>query len=604
MQILIDGRPAVLKSDTSFDYVAENRLFGGADDYSLAITLPLADCPQNLAIFGHINRKDVKAQKLRYDCEIRCADFLKFGTVTITEISEKDIKVQFLAGRSEQNFDKKFDEIYINELTLGSPQYKNSSSIQPMDAVDPYKRNFESVALPWVNNDSGILHNCYKMSDDGVLLNAWDKDSKTISWQPYLLFIIKKICEAIEYSCDISELEADNTYKYLIICNCLPSSWGINDYARALPHWSVAEFFEKLELFLEGEFDIDHRDQKISFKFSRPVIQSLQPVRIDKVVDTFTAQIKKEQKSCEYLYSKNIAFKECDFNMSKFYSCDETLKSWKGIVRSFDTLSQLMAYLRGDRSYIALNGGIYSMLCYAKDVDMNFIVTLKDESLLKDANADYFDKFAIQPINMYGGRIVSGDDDSNKTEIEFVPANIDFTEIKYGYAIFLQPSGFNESADESEDNTDGNQTTGRYFPKQSSLTKPVIQDWFEKGSKEETAEYYDAVYIAFWNGQFPDNKQLLHPFVSNIYIDKNWTRHSLIPFNFRLNDKASDRFKPVYDIDPTTKVTFKFLADSIPNPRALFFIQGQRYVCEKITATFTESGMSQLLKGEFYPVVD
>lgn len=36
----------------------------------------------------------------------------------------------------------------------------------------------------------------------------------------------------------------------------------------------------------------------------------------------------------------------------------------------------------------------------------------------------------------------------------------------------------------------------------------------------------------------------------------------------------------------------------------LFFVRGKRYVCEKITATFTENGMSQLLKGEFWPLLD
>ena len=38
---------------------SENRIFTDADDYSMEIELPLADCPQNLDIFGMITRKDV-----------------------------------------------------------------------------------------------------------------------------------------------------------------------------------------------------------------------------------------------------------------------------------------------------------------------------------------------------------------------------------------------------------------------------------------------------------------------------------------------------------------------------------------------------------------
>ena len=38
---------------------SENRIFTDADDYSMEIELPLADCPQNLYIFGIITRKDM-----------------------------------------------------------------------------------------------------------------------------------------------------------------------------------------------------------------------------------------------------------------------------------------------------------------------------------------------------------------------------------------------------------------------------------------------------------------------------------------------------------------------------------------------------------------
>jgi len=54
----------------------------------------------------------------------------------------------------------------------------------------------------------------------------------------------------------------------------------------------------------------------------------------------------------------------------------------------------------------------------------------------------------------------------------------------------------------------------------------------------------------------------------------------------------------------TRKTTFKFLSDTVPDVRALFLIRGKRYLCEKLTATFTENGMSQLIKGIFWPIAD
>ena len=56
MILTINGKQAALKKGSSIEYVSENRIFTDADDYSMEIELPLADCPQNLDIFGMIPR--------------------------------------------------------------------------------------------------------------------------------------------------------------------------------------------------------------------------------------------------------------------------------------------------------------------------------------------------------------------------------------------------------------------------------------------------------------------------------------------------------------------------------------------------------------------
>ena len=58
MVIVINHQTAVLKQGTSFDFISENSFFTGADSYSLSISFPLKGCPQNIAIFGHLYRKD------------------------------------------------------------------------------------------------------------------------------------------------------------------------------------------------------------------------------------------------------------------------------------------------------------------------------------------------------------------------------------------------------------------------------------------------------------------------------------------------------------------------------------------------------------------
>ena len=62
MILTINGKQAALKKGSSIEYVSENRIFTDADDYSMEIELPLADCPQNLDINAIARKVDQGTQ--------------------------------------------------------------------------------------------------------------------------------------------------------------------------------------------------------------------------------------------------------------------------------------------------------------------------------------------------------------------------------------------------------------------------------------------------------------------------------------------------------------------------------------------------------------
>ena len=119
ISLTIDGKEASVKKGSSIEYVSENRIFTDADDYSIEFELPLAECPQNIAIFGHLTRKDIDTDKIFFDAVLQDTKFRKVGAVVITGITNESVKVQFLEKRSYQNFYPHFDETYIDELDLG-----------------------------------------------------------------------------------------------------------------------------------------------------------------------------------------------------------------------------------------------------------------------------------------------------------------------------------------------------------------------------------------------------------------------------------------------------------------------------------------------------
>lgn len=597
MEIRINGRYAVLKSGTSFEYVAENRMFSGSDGYTLSITFPLKDCPENIAVFGNINRADVVARKVIFECEIRHGKFFKFGSITVNEINASEVKCQFLEGRSERNFSQTFDDIFINELDLG--QWP-SGKLDPAEAWRPgYSARPEAVALPWVNDYSGNIQNLAEYTVDDASQNrghySWHPDTWGLSWQPYLITIVARICEAVGYAADLSAWERSEEHRWLLVCNCLPAAWYTPQYARALPHWTVAEFFEKLELFLNAEFEINHRAKTVGFAFTHDLVNASGSVELRDVLDEHSTEVSVEDARCEYAEAKNLVYKECDHAVWKYYSCDWFIKAWKDRAVVYESMRELLAANKGWRTWDGQHhrNSQIDRLLYAKDADAYFVIRAVSRTA-------YFDRFrlrftykcVLQPVNLFGGRIVDDAEDADHIEIEFVPARIDYTEEKYGKVLFLSFSGYDEDNGTGEDESD--------YPFMQTHT---IQS-LEAGEKKKKAEYYDRIYIGFWDGAQNTRGKLPYPQVEDIEIADDWSNFSYLHFNMRLNNRQLQSRRIIHRIDPMKKTTFKFLADNIPDVRAVFHIHGKKYVCEKITATFTEQGMSQLLKGVFYPIAE
>lgn len=633
MQIIINGKQAVIKKGTSFEYIVENSQFTGADSYTLAISFPLNDCPTNREIFGFLQRMDVEKSKVMYDCEIRDKDFSKVGYITITEVSESEVKAQFLEGRSAQNYDESFDDIFINELALGYPDVRPTNHT-PSEAWRPG----EAVALPWVNNTSGNLQNEVVIENGAY---RWATSLK-LSWQPYLLHIMKKVCEAIGYTYDFTEIERSE-YKFLIICNALPSAWEILNFAAALPHWSVTEFLEELEKFLYGEFFIDHRTRHIAFRFSTRLLAEMPKERVETVVNEYTTDISQEN-DCDYIGAQNIMYAENDNRCWAYRSCQWFIDARKNEARVFDTLSELLQFARtlkmsGYYETVSPRGGVQgkymrgyppdsegNRLFYARDVDTYFIMFCYKSEFLKTTTIREVEynwyKYTnrLEPINQFGKRLV--DKEAEDIEMNIVPAWIDDTDDDHGPCIFLE-CGEMGSTSYVDDDELATGSSGRYHASfggsaaEAATTREADDTDYndgrpaqsragrliERGEQETADAYFDQMYVGFWDGaSLGDGKQ---PFpIIDCVMTKNDFTALTFPYSLRINHITHEIDRTsMHKIDGKHKYHFSFISRVIPDARALFWIRGAWYICEKITVNFKEEGRSELLKGVFYRVI-
>ena len=212
MVILINKKRAVLKKGTSFDFISENHYFTGADSYTLSITFPIKGCAENIAIFGHIYRKDFNFDTELLDCEIHDQDFHKYGSVSIVSVSDSEVKTQFLEGRSASNYHSSFDDIYINELSM--PSLHDQAHWGASHYLRPYaeqKRdgNYLGYVCPlWVNNTSGNIQNPMGAYGSYYYYKGGDPSyDPPIVGFPFLIEVIRQVLSRSGYQCDLSAIE-------------------------------------------------------------------------------------------------------------------------------------------------------------------------------------------------------------------------------------------------------------------------------------------------------------------------------------------------------------------------------------------------------------
>ncbi len=629
MQIYINNQLAAIKQGSSFDYVAENRYFSGADSYTLAITFPLKDCPQNLAIFGHINRKDVATEQILFDCEIRDKAFVQYGSLTITEISETEVKCQFLEGRSVQNYDATFDEVYINELELGYPDTDPSTMVcdYPYQRDNRYGQGY--LAFPWVNNNTGNIQNKWKAHH-----TLWADRVTGLSYQAYMWYLVELIFDNLGYTYNLSEWETHYKWGHLLCCNTLPYAWGIRKWARALPHWTLTEFLEQLELLMKCEFDIDHSKKTVTFSWASNNFLKGGNVVIDKVVEAFNNTPTKAEDS-KYKADINLKYADCDHRMWKYMCCPAVIKKMYSLPDVYtrihkDTVTDLTSsYTRYKTGTDDVANITFHRLYHVDDVDMDFALRIWKRQAVANSHNDYNYTFwsVWQSINAFGP---TDPDAEDATEIKIVPAWLDevINENKgvKRLMLFLDCPDMNINDGQNDDD---DTTYDVEANKEELMTNFNSMPCYyaANSASDEKQEFFDKIYVAFWatyaNGRYhqtaededsgvtenseADHNDFAHwpfPVRDCVEVDSDWAVYQNDEFSLRFDHYDETTNAYIKHIDPTQKYTFKWLADTIPNPRATFYINGRRFICEKITATFTENGMSQLLKGDFYPRVD
>lgn len=144
--------------------------------------------------------------------------------------------------------------------------------------------------------------------------------------------------------------------------------------------------------------------------------------------------------------------------------------------------------------------------------------------------------------------------------MDFVPAWIDETEPSKGYCLFLDIAGYEEDNSYSTAGTRPSEDEDA----ETKIYQPNDMQQLQNGERTEKAEYFEKIYLAFWNGTNYNVGLLPRPNIDYFVLREDWTAYNALG-TLRLHSNIK------YKIDPKKKYQFSFIADDIPNVRSVFF---------------------------------
>lgn len=563
----------VLTSDFSIDYVVENNLFTEGESYTLDIDLP----------FENNTNKILRDQRTKWFGRLVLDNISKTGFIYVTAKKRATVSVQFVERRASDIL----DETYINIMSL--PNYHTEKDCSSTYGPD----SNTSVRLPWFDNTAQVHHPC-----------TWTISEPTNLFEgmPFLIKLTRDILERVDFDADLSIWDR-TTFRYLIACNVLPRSWGLNGgYENSLPNWTIREYLIQLGHLLHGVFFIDDNQRLITFKFYGALQRSI-PIRKIDVFDDYEMSVE-DVSDCKYDGAMNIRFADLESEpCGKYYSCEDEVKM---LVQKYGQTNVSIYPMR--QWYIFPDylpySDVRSHRLFFDQTTQRYFIPLFD--LPPQSASELICDVRYKALNLFAP--VKRNNSDEFEEVKIIPVSVDWhvkADNDYNHYIILSPKKNENAPDPDEDHR-----------------CPAIENAFNNAVEADgRVEYYDKIYVGFWYidehavSDRPDWDESVYldysdnpaPAVSRIKIledggfVKIYQSHYDLSLGENENVVGDDK---VVNIDPECLYKFSFLSHDIPDTRGIFIIHGEKYICKQLKTVFTaKSGKSECIEGEFYKVV-
>ena len=617
MKIIVDGKEAVLKEGSSFEYHMENPMLTEAEDYTMEMEFPIKDCPQNIAIFGAMHIKGADVDVKHFNCEIITDTFQKKGILVITGVNDVDVKAQFLAGVSSQYMYSDLpDDLLLTDMDFSD--YDGTGGEESFTHFEG--EGFEDMPV-WDTAQERVIY-----GTDGAP-GMGNYRSRHI----YLYHLIEIVANlSIGFSVDMSALNALPLFRKVVVVNVIQpkyarSGHGVAPLNKMLPKWSVRKFFEEVANFFGCVVDVQSVYSKIVFTPINDYFANNKKITLD-VLDDFSVEVGKDD---EIHFVGNKQYKlpdEC--NENNINTCPWFVSLQSNSLPIYYDRAEVFIYPNSDYTLDSWGHQAYhynSQLCPNKRTLYKIIEKIQDphtywyedeewgdavitgwEEVPGELEGDPPKAISIwaEIINQYGGT-------TEGEELGIAPCPLTIRNMKRIIGQYGDPV---LTASQNLIRLPAIEVPKDYWIEFINNDYLPVKDTFDILSDGEpnAFEYYDKLWVVLHSGEHDDKGY-------NVYTRKYEGRGALSPnypdlapylAGFQKNDFTLSPFCPSIlanrgstKVDESKLYRYKFLSDTLPDSKAIYVINNKEYVCKRLTAHFNTKGMSQLIEGEFYEVV-
>lgn len=617
---VINGMAAYPAASQSIKLTYANQYVTDDGEYSYDINFPMS-IMDNRRVFHNVSRFDVSKVTQKFnDCKLYVSGRLILsGVGTIISVTEAEIKLQIVGGKSRIKYNDRMTKHYIDEIatfgTADKPGYtvdkgwsqgfKNLQKINDIYRLDEDKSKFLGVEGKWCfvpvrDETNDMIANFVGVDKTKQFIGYNAPFVMNLAVQPNLMYIFRKVVEYEGYTLKRNDFDC-KPWNLLYIA----SAYKTRELRKALPHWSSYTFIEEFRKLFNATIVFDDIRKTCS------VINASELTTADSVeiepLDEYTTDYDEDGSlstsstaNLEYNLGDSANRDNYEVISKKVFNSFESFHS-KEISLDNQFVSTTMLWSeKKKRQTIIENFGDYYIYVEDENGKKSWELSGIWSPLIRDESSEDYVDLNISPAAQV---------------VEDINFKTWFLEDKYYEKRCLLSIPNNKEPDSKDRDID-----------EDGYSYTSVQDALDDESMLDTTEDEQECMNIFFI--LPGRVQIGGPNTTSLSWVGNKSRWPQFVTDYRINDDYRycgivDIFYDFYSlslrkkseigttclgslhdnglkIDNKNCLQVKFKSEVIPDPSNTYIIHNKKYVCEKIELEVKDDQIEPIFVGYFY----